>query len=270
MVPMQVKMEIQKQLMAAKEAIDELGPRRETTTEQLQFAVQLSTRYQEIVNAAIQSKYKGCELFHDLDLRFATQVVNRNRKFNSDMANYGHTYEFQSETELKFAAVRSQQASGSSSHFDEYTKESIELRTCADHPDLTEMSFKQDTIIKNSKKSGLGWLSIVYDENRGFHLGTFNSELLAITIEIQTRKWEHISKGYIVDVVNMAHTFITKALRRISPTQKVFDGLMEALMDSLKFKYQQAIDKVSYLLMIERLCQPTTMNQFFSEALEKR
>lgn len=186
------------------------------------------------------------------------------------MAECGHTFEFQPDTDDNCLVLQPQEALANGRSKSEHPGERIPLRERNNHPDLAEMFVKRESILKTTKDTDLDWLSVVYHESRGFELGTFDSSLLATTVKKQSINWDRIAHSYIEDIINMAHTFVCKVLKRISPTPKVFEGLLMVLMDALKFKYQCAIDKVKYLLTIERLCSPLTLNQHFNQALQKR
>ena len=257
--------------MVAKQAMDGLGAPRDSLSDQIRFAVNLSIRYQEIAMAAIEANYRGRKMFdEDRDLRFATWVKNRNDKFDQTMIQHGHKFEFQPNEEANYEGFCRQEVSSSSTVKNDYPGDPIELRTCGDHPDLVDMTMQKSTILETPGKHSLEWLTKIYNETVGFHIASVDITLLATIIEKQTAKWDLIARSYILDVVTMVHTFITKVVKLISPTQRVFDGLMATLTESLRFKYQRAINEVERLLTIERVAHPSTLDQNFAENLERR
>lgn len=89
-------------------------------------------------------------------------------------------------------------------------------------------------------------------------------------MKTQSSNWEPIALGYIKDVISMAHKFISDLLQLICPDLRVRDGLMSVLMDELSAKYQDALEHVHFLLHIERMGTPATLNHYFNDNLEKR
>ena len=181
-----MKIEIQKQLTSAKQAMDELGAPRDTTSDQIRFAVNLSIRYQEIAMAAIEANYRGRKMFdEDRDLRFATWVKNRNDKFDQMMIKHGHTFEFQSNEEVNDEGYRWQgyRESSSATVRNGHPGDSIELRICGDHPDLVDMTLQESTRLTDPGKRNLEWLKKIYNETVGFHIASVDITLLATIIE---------------------------------------------------------------------------------------
>jgi hypothetical protein len=112
------------------------------------------------------------------------------------------------------------------------------------------------------------WLSELYKGSRGFELGTFDKNLLSTTMNAQSAKWEPLAHGYILDVVHLAHRFVTCLLRHVCPTARVREGIMSVLMEPLLDIYRRALEQVQFILRVEQ-SNPQTINHYFNDNLEK-
>ena len=266
-----MELEIQKKLTEAKQAMEELGPSRETPSDQMCYAMQLGADYHKIAMAAINANYGDEKMFEeDQHLRFATWLKNRNELFNQTMIDHGHKYEFQANEEVIYIGSRQQDVLKNGTAKRSPAGDPVELRTCRDHPDLVAITSEKSTVLKANGRDRLEWLTKLYNENVGFGIPTVDSPLVAKVVKQQTEKWKLIAKNYISDVVTMAHTFVTEVLDRLTPTDRVFEGLMEAIWRDLTHKYRQAMHEVDRLVVIETVAPPFTLDHNYSEALERR
>jgi hypothetical protein len=69
--------------------------------------------------------------------------------------------------------------------------------------------------------------------------------------------------------VAITHTFITKLLASICTEEHVAAELMSALMDGFVRRYVKALDQVQFLLDVERVGTPMTLDNHFNDNLEK-
>ena len=265
----QVKAEIHKRLVDTKSALSSLGPQRETREEQSKYLTEISVKFQEITAFALDAHYVGSDWFdHRKSLRFATAVTKRNELFASTMEQYGHSYEFKTvEPGPTAMPVMTGQVKEKVA---EQKNDQIDCRMTTNSAELGEVTIANEKISKKVRRDTMEWLMTVYWSSRGFELGTFDSSLIAITMKTQSERWEGLALGYISDVINMAHTFITDLLHQICSDVHVRDGLMSVMMEELMAKYKSAIDNVRFLLHVERLGRPTTLNPAFHEKLEER
>ena len=264
---MQVRSEIKKKLTASKQALEKLGPKRDTDTEQAKCLLDMSMRFQDIVTSALNANYFGDDCFDHLpSLRFATAIVTRNEDLAESLEKYGHSYEFMdanSEAHEKNEKTNSPKKKGAE-------REVVKLRAVENHDLLEDLMYGEDTIDATISEDTLEWITEVYESSRGFEIGTFDSSLLAMTMKIQSTKWKGFAQGYISDVITMAHSFITDLLKLLCPDLRMRDGLTSILLEDLTKMYQDAIKHVNFLLDVERMGTPTTFNEYFSEDLEKR
>jgi hypothetical protein len=234
-------------------------------------------RFQEIAACALSANYVGSDWFDQYpSLRFATAVVDRNEQFAAMLGQHGHFYAFDdapltdSETEEEDDEVPDDDDQSEVAGRYEEKGAEIHVRLSKDADGLEELVCGEETIRNESRKNVVDWLTTVYKTSRGFELGTFDSSLLAITMKTQSANWESIALGYVKDVISMAHGFISHLLKLICLDQRVREGLMSVLMDELSSKYQGAIKHVRFLLYVERMGTPATLNHYFNDNLEKR
>lgn len=253
----------------SKLALSLLGAQRETREEQSKYLSEISVKFQEITALALNAHYVESNWFDDcISLRFATAVTKRNELFAGTMEQYGHSYEFKA-VEPEHTAVTAP-AGPVKEDVAEETNDQISCRTTTNHVELDEVTIANEKINKKIFHNTMEWLTMVYRNSRGFELGTFDSSIIAITMKTQSARWEGLALGYISDVISMAHNFITKLLQLICPDVRVRDGLMSVMMEELMAKYKGALDHVRFLLHVERMGRPLTLNAKFLENLEER
>jgi hypothetical protein len=144
----------------------------------------------------------------------------------------------------------------------------IALRHTKDIADLEDL-VSDDRLIDDKICSNIiEWLSELYKGSRGFELGTFDKNLLSTTMNAQSAKWEPLAHGYILDVVHLAHRFVTCLLRHVCPTARVREGIMSVLMEPLLDIYRRALEQVQFILRVEQ-SNPQTINHYFNDNLEK-
>jgi hypothetical protein len=140
------------------------------------------------------------------------------------------------------------------------------LTECQEIEDI--LSPQQSLPTTNGKSIAL-WLQNVYESSRGFELGTFDSSILSTTMKVQSSKWTAIALGYISDVVTIVHRFIDQVLDAICPEKSVKSELLSTLSDGLFEHYARAIEHVHFLLDVELIGTPMTLNHYFSDNLQK-
>lgn len=219
----------------------------------------IGSQFREIVSLALNSNYAGSDWFKRCpSLMFVNLVVNRNECFGDDVQNCGATYCFS-----EARTSEKQETDGEKGH-------ELPLRTTDDLPDLEELITGSRVIDSTVQDNIIEWLEDLYKSSRGFELGTFDKNLLARTMSTQSARWEHIARGYILDIVHFAHCFITDLLRLVCPSSsRVREGIMSVLMEPLMDVYRKALQQVDFILHVERN-NPLTVNHYFNENLEHR
>jgi hypothetical protein len=264
-IRLQVKAELNQRLNTAQENLQALGPRREIETEHRQFLMDIAIDFQRTVAQAIRSDYVHDEVFEsDQKLRLATESVNRGAKFASDMAKYGHTYEFASEG---IADIPDDVNLPMLENADTLHK-AVKVRTEHDHSDIRHMVQKDECILPPNDDPILVWLKQIYDTSRGLELGTFNPSLLDGALKCQARKWHQLALGYVSDIVTLVHNFVMKVIESKSPSSRVWDGILTLLQSRLLEAYERAIDHTKFLLTVELNGTPATYNDDFHGVLQ--
>lgn len=245
----------------------DLGPERKDSVEQMAYLTELATKFQRLVTLALTATYGADDVFSTTSaLHIAPAVVARSKIFSTEMAKHGHTYTFLpndgSEPTAPTPVFGAISASGVGDIFNVRREEDVDA--------LVDILHDQEKLPQQEKGKITAWLLQVFQENRGFELGTFNSSILATTMKKQSVKWPSISMGFVSDIIVMVHRFITSALSSVCPDREVRHALISTLSDDLLRRYQLAIDNVSFLLEVESTDPPTTQNHYFNDNLQKR
>lgn len=269
-----------------------MGQSRETREQQQKFVLELATRFQTITSLAIGANYGGDKIFEDsIDLRLATAIIRRNELFATDLSRWGHTINFdvsQKVFELDYPSLRSQVQESSipvveASHApreadamlsprvdDSETQQCLSPRRFTDEDCIAELLPASVKLKEPSNEPILPWITNIYNNSRGFELGTFNASLLTLLWKKQSVKWDHLALGYISDVIIIVHKYTFALLRGICGDERVRSGLISVLAEDLETRYRKAIDQVKFILYVERDCTPLTANHYFTLTLEKR
>ncbi|GAB1212161.1 hypothetical protein ATERTT37_001291 [Aspergillus terreus] len=179
-----VRSEITKRLKEAKAALRVLGEERETTEQQAAFLLDIISRFQQLATQAFSTNYGADNTFDEFEeLRLATIVMNRSTTFCEDMALFGHKYEKESDDNTWA--------------WDEATKETgILTRKIEDVSDLADLLPSCEEELLPLRVGVKEWLMQLYTRSRGFEVGTFNTCLLARSMNKQSSKWPNFALGY--------------------------------------------------------------------------
>jgi Dynamin family/Dynamin central region len=261
---LQVKVEINKRLMACKESLKSLGADRDTQAEQTKYLLAVATEFQRITSHALDAKYGGDNVFDQHpSLRLATMVVDRNESFAEAVAANGHMFCFSTSQppDAPFAEIVSQG--------DMPAGKIVAVRMTENDPDLEGILYDQVCLDEPERNGILDWLKDLHKTSRGFGLGMSDPSLLAITMRKLSFNWTGLALGYISDIVTMTHAFICDLLRIVCPDERVRAGLLSRLAENLLAKYKEAYSFAEFLLEVERSGTPTTLNHYFNDNLEK-
>lgn len=262
-----------------------------------------------ITSLAIGANYGGDKIFEGSgDLRLATAIIRRNELFATDLSGWGHTINFdeyhessrpayvleatresvsprvENSKSKKFLRPRRSAieevmsdldpevapASVSPTVDDSKTKHFLRPRRFTDEDCIAELLPASIKLKEPSDKAILPWITDIYNNSRGFELGTFNVTLLTLLWKKQSVKWEHLALGYISDVIIIVNKYTFALLRGICGDERVLNGLTSVLAEDLETRYRKAIDQVKFILCVERDCTPLTANHYFAETLEHR
>jgi len=289
LISKQVKAEVARRLKASKQALDDLGAKRQTPVEQYQYLIDISMKFQRIVVDALGTNYGRHRMFHDHpSLRLVTAAVNRSEAMATMFANNGHTFHFQGRSKIDAKpdedADSDMSVDGDEQDQNEpslvFEDEQVSPRPSDQHitqgvrqhlARTTVDDLLPNTLDVAEPQRGeiLDWLRSIHRDSRGFEIGTVNPTLLATIMREQSRKWEHISLGYVADVIVLTHTFVNDLLQEVCPTRRVREGILSLLMDQLCVRYKAAIKHVEFLLEVDLHGTPSTLNHYFNDNLQK-
>jgi hypothetical protein len=183
-------------------------------------------------------------------------VTARNASFGSEVHIWGQEYQFSSFSDNKTVSAIE-------------IVEELEIRKIVDPSELDEILYPQENLPGCRKECIIEWLQKVYLTSRGFELGTFDSSILATTMKAQSSKWTKLALGYVSDIVSITHNFIKRLLALVCVNERVTRELLSTLSDGLIGRYNTALDHARFLLNVERVGTPITLNNYFTENLEK-
>lgn len=254
-----------------------MGQSRETREQQQKFVLELATRFQTITSLAIGANYGGDKIFEGSgDLRLATAIISRNEQFATDLNRWGQTINFDVVRESSIPVSESAHAPieapalSSPRVDDSETQQFLSPRRFTDEDCISDLLPASVKLKEPSTKPILPWITQIYNNSRGFELGTFNASLLTLLWKKQSVKWDHLALGYISDVIIIVHKYTFALLRGICGDERVRNGLVSVLAEDMETRYRKAIDQVKFILRVERDCTPLTANHYFAVTLEKR
>jgi hypothetical protein len=225
--------------------------------------------FQAITSDALNSNYSANDHFEtEKGLRLASNIVNRNDVFAEDMAQWGHEFDFGSYDE-EVSDVPESTHSDDSLNVELSGPSILATRKCRTLPDIEEILPEAYKIAQPLRGNLSPWLEKQYRESRGFEIGTFNPVLLSTIMKKQSSKWTALANGYISDLAVIVHSFIVTALNLACPDTQVCHNLLSVLLDQLLDRYKKAVDKVEFLLHVERSGTPMTLNHYLNESLQK-
>ncbi|KKZ63827.1 hypothetical protein EMCG_01932 [[Emmonsia] crescens] len=266
-----VKSEISKTFALKKEALESLGPERDSADSQRKYLLDIITEFQQIASLALVSDYGGNHIFdREPSTKLATILVNRNDMFSENMERWGNEYIFASvdgeEVEEGYEEKDTNEDGGKD--VSEEEKEGLRTRSMKDPTGLDDILFQPTTVKRDFQTHILTWLGEIFRGCRGFEIGAFNPGFLSTIIKKQSANWECLSLDCVSDMICAVHTFILKVLKSICTDERVREHLLSILMNPLLDIYQRSLSKVKFLLHVERDGTPKTLNHYFNDNLK--
>ncbi|CAH0022625.1 unnamed protein product [Clonostachys rhizophaga] len=256
-----VKSDIQSKLRAAEKKLKGLGPARQGPIQQRQYLMRVAGEFQEIASSAIGAQYSSSPDFFDENgnHRVSTRARQRAEEFSKLMTESGHRFDF----------ARTDDETDESNEGLLKEERAMTTRTVVESDDIEDIVSVDDDVEDPYREGILDWLTELYKSSIGFELGIFSSSLLRTTMQKQSQKWRHIAKGYISDIIAIAHYFVSSLLQHIIPDSRVLEGLSSRLSDHLRGKYLEALEKTDSLLRVELEGTPATHNSVFAGTLDQ-
>lgn len=263
-----VQAQILQQLSSCRKRLEGLGADRESTDQQRRFLLEMSQKFQDVTNCALDAYYSRHMVFRSVpELRLATLAVERMERYAKDIKAFGHTVSFETEAKDEVTTVKSHLVSSTpSSEESEVDAENAKL----EYPELSDLISTDGIAPIQRNISIMEWIGDEYRRARGFGLATIGPSILPTIWQEQSKNWEGLTLNYIADIVFFVHDFIFKALTHVCSDEGVRSALWSVVQEQLVSRYQAAIDHVRFIIQVERFSTPWTTNRFFNENLQKR
>jgi hypothetical protein len=244
--------------------LESLGAQRDTPEQQRRIILEIVSAFQDITRHATATNYGAHKIFDEINCsRLATHISSRNSVFSDDLESSGHLFEFASMVEDQSLNSVNPKASSQQDQI------MIESRKSTGVHDLQEILVETEEIEASFKSAILPWIKDIYQASRGFEIGTFNHTLLSTLMRKQTVKWPVLAWGYVSDIINYVHAFISEVLDDICNNHQLFTGIMSALRDDLFSAYRRGMSMNKFLLEVERGGTPMTLNHYLNDNLER-
>ncbi|KAF7122572.1 hypothetical protein CNMCM5793_000597 [Aspergillus hiratsukae] len=221
--------DIEECLLDAREELEQLGPSRQTASDQRRYLTQIATKYERDVSNALSGSY-GTNLQADSPLKLRMHIRNLNDEFAEVMARDGHTKVFQ--------------------NLDGERDEEYERPGQAEDDDIYE------------------WIRKVYRDSRGAELpGMVNPSVLESIFRQQTVAWHPIAAEYIRKVARAIDDFNQTISDKLMGDNEVRDHLRARLREQNQEAVKRGITELANLLQGERGGILQAVDHYFAETL---
>jgi hypothetical protein len=212
-----VQAQIAQQLSSCRKRLEGLGADRESTDQQRRFLLEISQKFQDMTNCALDAYYSRHTVFGSIsELRLATLAVERMERYAEDIETLGHTVNFDSEAKEEVATIECHLVSSTpSSNGSEADAENLDL----EYPELSDLILTKGVAPEPSDRSIMEWIGEEYRKARGFGLATIGPSILPTIWQEQSKNWEALTMAYIADIVFFVHDFTCKALAHVCPDE---------------------------------------------------
>lgn len=262
-----MKLEVNKKLSVAQDKLRTLGPERDTRSAQMAFLTDLSTRFQELARLALdakQGRHRSDE--NSASLRIAPRMVDRMKIFKVEMSAWGHQHAFEVPASPRAEVMRFP--------MDDVPKlteinspETFAIRKQESVDDLRDLLHEQKHFSRIPSEDIDQWLQQLYQDNKGFELGTFDPAILFAAMRDQCIRWPDICLGFVSDAVILTHNFITAALDTVCQDDRVYTAIHSFIVEGLRVGYTKALEQAKHLLEVEIEEMPWTEDHYFNEYL---
>ena len=240
-----IRKEIDARYTAVRKGLDQLGPPRQNTHEQIQYMIHLAGTYQRKVEDSINGRYFEAGL-HPSKLRMHVQKAND--EFNTLMHSIGHYYQFQSTAKTLDDAL--------SAVIDGNVEDPIDT--------------SQDHGIDDSNENIYIAIRDLYITSRGTELpGLVNPSVLEVLFARQTVKWVDIAQKYVEKVVSLIQDCNQALFARLSVDERLKTKVLDTISAGMETSITAAEYHLARILSDEREGPLTTINHRFAENLAK-
>ena len=103
----------------------------------------------------------------------------------------------------------------------------------------------------------------------GLNWATFGGTILSSAFKEQTIKWEPMTREYVSNIIMVVHRFLCMALGKVCANRQLYDRVWASIIDELLERYKTAMSQALFLLSVERNRRPYTLNDYFTDNLQK-
>lgn len=239
-------------------ALDALGEKRSTVTEQKRFLMGIATSYQAIVSSAVDGHYEHT-FFGPIDIdnsvqdlsnlrRLRAAVQYLNLQFASQMRQYGHKYRIWS----------TESTAGTNSRNDLPEPDLIEDYAAV--KDLQETRLRYEAV---------DWVKQILVRTRGRELaGNFNPLLMSQLFREQSENWEAFAAYHIDKIATLCAAVVKAAIDEVV-SEDVSTKLQDERVDPTMRQRQANAKAELHQLIQDKLRQPITYDPSYTAHVQE-
>lgn len=262
-----VRAEIEKRLSSSQKELDSLGPSRESRDKQQMYLLGITMKFQKLVDAALDAYYSRFDEFSEnKHLKLATIAAELREAFSDEVRRKGHTYQFNwsmQEQELMLHTIV-----GALNFVVDEPPEDL-VPALGSYPELLDLVEEKRECPDPDKRDILQWIERAYVKSKGSELGSFNPAVLSTIWKVQSEKWDGLAFSYIDSVIRVVHRFVCDLLQIVCGDKRVRSNLLSLIMEDLIEGYRKAVERVKFILCVERSGTLLTTNHRFAAQLEQ-
>ncbi|PWY67226.1 hypothetical protein BO94DRAFT_503828, partial [Aspergillus sclerotioniger CBS 115572] len=273
----ELRKDLRIQIDLCQQDLDHLGPARQTEHEQRAYLSGIARRFQNLARAARDAHYSDDKAFEQSEFRLLTHIVNLSDLFSSVFQEKAHLRCFEHPALATDDSVQSESGSEPTdagketkdwARLNAKQRETYESLDPGHFPEL-EHIISRGTGTEDPGSGVKDWIEELYLNSRGLDLGTFGGTILSSAFKEQTIKWEPMTREYISNTIMVVHRFLCMALGKACANRQLYDRVWSSILEDLLERYKTAMSQALFLLSVERNRRPYTLNNSFSDILQK-
>ncbi|PYI02508.1 hypothetical protein BO78DRAFT_453599 [Aspergillus sclerotiicarbonarius CBS 121057] len=273
----ELRKDLKIQIDLCQQDLDRLGPALQTEHEQRAFLSGIARRFQNFARAARDAHYSEDAAFEHSDFRLLTHIVNLSDLFNLVFEEKAHLRCFEHpalDTDKGKQGASGDKPPNACKETKDWARlsakqnETYESLDPSNFPEL-EQIISRGTGTEDPKRGIKPWIEELYLNSRGLDLGTFGGTILSSAFKEQTIKWELMTREYVSNIIMVVHRFLCTALGKVCANRQLYDRVWSSILDDLLERYKVAMSQALFLLSVERNRRPYTLNDYFSDNLQK-
>ena len=269
-----VSAEISGRLVQATSDLEQMGRSRVTSTDQRMYLLEVASSFQSLATKAIDAYYgrDACFQMHN-GLRLATKVMAAHEVFSGLMFTHGAHRNFDENGSLEREDEASEDGSKEGTKTparSENLTDVNEHTSILEFPELKQLVDKQTGWPKKEQEAVMTWITRMYQDWKGFEIGTTNPSLLPALFNEQTRSWLFYTVQHVLNVIADIHRFVHLLLTVVCQDEGVTRRIWKTLTPDLCRTYSRGLEHAEFLVEVERNGNPMTLNHYFAENLKKR